>query len=391
MIPAFADHEPNARAFYEEHGYVVLTPRFSPGECSTLRQALDRLWARYASEQGLSLETYLGNISQWRDLWHQDDSFRGVLGDARLWGAAAHFMGRSGARLLHDHVIAKPANASGTVPWHQDYPYWPVDTPEGLSCWSPLEDVGPEGGCLEVIDGSHAWGESPPADFLADEGRAFDTHANRVRLPVPAGSIVILNSLTWHRSGPNHEAGSRMAYISLWLPPDARYAPQHSSWHPVNEHVSVKPGDILNDDWFPCFGERDIRSDGPRPLSHTGPGARDGLSMFDASTVIADQLRAILARAGHGGELPKGLGRLLAQEGAVEKIVRETLASGAAAPGEEGAIRAALERLQIGSEAYRLHRARNVYNGAYVDWWRVAGAAWEARLGGDVVGQTGNA
>src|SRR6185436_932295 len=132
------------------------------------------LWTRYAADQGLPLDTYLANISQWRDLWYHEEAFRGTLSDPRIWACASRFMGRAGARLLHDHVIVKPAHASGTVPWHQDYPYWPVDTEGGLSCWCPLEDVGPEGGCLEVIDGSHRWGESPPADFLANDHAAFD-------------------------------------------------------------------------------------------------------------------------------------------------------------------------------------------------------------------------
>jgi len=389
MIPAFAPRDPEARAFYDEHGYVVLAPQLSPDERAALRRALHALWERFAAEQGLPLDAYLENISQWRDLWRHDDTFRGALEGPRIWPAAAHFMGRAGARLLHDHVIAKPARASGVVPWHQDYPYWPVDTAEGLSCWCPLEDVGPEGGCLEVIDGSHRWGESPPADFLADDRGALDARPDRVRLPVPAGSVVVLHSLTWHRSGPNREAGGRAAYISLWLPPDARYAPEHSHWHPVNEHVTVGPGEILNDDRFPCFGAREIRSEGPRPLAHAGPTPQGGLSMFSAAETIKAQLQRILARGGHAADPAGGIGRLLAQDGAVEAIVRETVSSGIAAPGGEASLRAALEQLRISSDAYRLHRARNVYNGAYVAWWQVAGAAWGARLGGDAAGAAG--
>lgn len=380
MTHAFTPQDPEAYAFYEEHGYVVVTPLLLPDEQVALRLALDALWARYAKEQGLSLDAYLDNISQWRDLWQNDATFGETLGDPKLWSLAARFLGRGGARLLHDHVIAKPARSSSTVPWHQDFPYWPVDTACGISCWCPLEDVGAEGGCLEVIDGSHRWGESPPADFLADERGVFNDRADRVRLPVSAGSVVVLNSLTWHRSGPNLEAGKRVAYISLWLPPDARYAPEHSGWHPVNEHVSVKPGEILNDDWFPCFGARDIRSDAPHPLTHAGPLPREGLSMFNASARIAQQLRRILARGGHDADLSGGLGRLLAGDAAATTIVRETIASGIALPGDEGALRAALERLRISSDAYRLHRARNVYNSAYVEWWQLAGAAWDARL-----------
>lgn len=386
MTRAFASDDPEARAFFDDHGHVVLEPQFLPDERSALRGALSALWARFAADHGLPIDTYLANISQWRDLWHHDDTFRRTLGDPRIWATAARFMRRTGARLLHDHVIAKPAQASDIVPWHQDYPYWPVDTADGLSCWCPLDDVGPEGGCLEVIDRSHRWGESPPADFLVDDRGAFDALADIVRLPVAAGGVVVLHSLTWHRSGPNREVGGRPAYISLWLPPDARYAPEHSRWHPVNEHVTVKPGEILNDDWFPCFGERDVCTNEPRPLAHAGPIPSDGLSMFNASAKVADQLRAILARSGYVGESLGGIGRLLAQDGAMAAIMRETVTSGIVPSHDEGLLRAALDGLRIASEAYRLHRARNVYNGAYVTWWRIAGAAWDVRLGGSTAG-----
>lgn len=383
MTPMFSPHDPEAGAFFDAHGYAVLAPQLSSEETLSLHRGLEALWTRFAAEQGLPVHEYLANISQWRDLWRCDDGFREVLADGRIWSIAARFMGRPGARLLHDHVIIKPAHASGTVPWHQDYPYWPVDTDEGLSCWCPLADVGPEGGCLEVVDGSHRWGESPPADFLANDHRAFDARADLMRLPAPTGSVVVLHSLTWHRTGPNRDVGHRAAYISLWLPPDARYAPEHSRWHPVNEHVTVGPGEILNDDWFPCFGERDVRSSASRPLVHRGPAPSDGLSMFNASTKIAAQLRAILARAGHAGGPGGGLAQMLADDTVIVALICETIASGVAVPGSEDALADALRGLRVASDAYRLHRARNVYNGAYATWWEVAGAGWEARLCGD--------
>jgi hypothetical protein len=105
--------------------------------------------------------------------------------------------------------------------------------------------------------------------------------------------------------------------------------------------------------------------------------------MFNASAKIAAQLARILARSGEPFELTGGIGQLLAKEGAEATILRETIGSGVAAPGDEGALRAALAGLRVASDAYRLHRARNVYNGAYVAWWRVAGAAWDARLRSD--------
>lgn len=379
----FSPEDSRAKVFFDEHGFVIIEPQFHEDERESALRALDGLIERYSREQGLERETYLANISQWRDLWREDKTgtFGRILRDVRLWSIAARFLGQRGTRLLHDHVIMKPVRDSGTVPWHQDYPYWPVQPAEGLSCWCPLEDVGPNGGCLEVIDGSHHFGESPPQDFLTGGHEDFELRDDLVRLPARAGSIVVLHSLTWHRTGPNHEVGNRPAYISLWLPADARYAPEHSGWHPVNEHVSVSIGEILNDDWFPLFGELVVRNR-VEPSPHTPPlikAQNDELSMFTASATIAEQLRTILARSDTGPRTG-GIGILLGEDGAADMIVRETLTAGLCSAEQTSDLARAIEKLRISADAYRLHRARNVYNGAYSEWWKVAGRAWSAHL-----------
>jgi ectoine hydroxylase-related dioxygenase (phytanoyl-CoA dioxygenase family) len=383
MVAVFSPEDPRAKAFFDEHGFVVIEPQFNELERVSALRALDGLIDRYSREQGLERETYLLNISQWRDLWREDGTgtFGRMLRDKRLWTIAARFLDQRGTRLLHDHVIMKPAHESGIVPWHQDYPYWPVQPAEGLSCWCPLEDVGPSGGCLEVIDGSHHFGESPPEDFLGGGHAEFEVRDDLVRLSARAGSIVVLHSLTWHRTGPNLDKGYRPAYISLWLPADARYAPEHSGWHPVNEHVSVSTGEVLNDDWFPRFGELVVR-DRVESSPHTPPPTKtqnEDLSMFTASATIAEQLRSILERT-EAGPRTGGIGVLLGENGAVEQIVRETLAAGLCSAEQTSDIVKSLENLRISADAYRLHRARNVYNGAYSEWWNVAGRAWSAHL-----------
>lgn len=368
----FNDPGPEAQRFYAEQGYAILTPRLSQDECARLCAVLDALLARYAREQGMALDEYQAVISQWRDLWRESPAFDGVLRDGRLWSSAAALMGRRGARLLHDHVIAKPRERSATVPWHQDYPYWPVDTPGGLSCWMPLEDVGPEGGCLEIVPGSHRDGERRAVDFIRDAHPDLDQHPQRLRLPVSAGSVVVLHSLSWHRTGPNLDQGRRRAYITLWVPPEARYAPAHADWHPTNEHVTVQPGQILNDDWFPCFGVLEDRAPLAETARHQVSG--DSLSMFTASQTIAEQVRGLLRAAEPGGALRGGLGVLLASAAAREVVVAQCRSAGLLGAADEVELRGVLLRLHQCSEAYRLHRARNVYNEAYVRWWELVGA-----------------
>ena len=132
----------NALQFFGKHGYVVVSNVFAPEETRTANTAFDEMRHRFAEEMSLSIEKYDERICQWRDLWMTEPHFNDLLNDERLHGVAQAFMQEEGVQLLHDHVIRKPYDAlNDTVPWHQDFPFWPVDTPNSLSCWVPFEDV----------------------------------------------------------------------------------------------------------------------------------------------------------------------------------------------------------------------------------------------------------
>lgn len=371
---SFAAFDDAARGFLREQGYVVLAPQFEAELLAEQIECWRGLKRRWAAQMNLTPERYDAQVSQWRDLWRHEPKFARLLGDERLWQVACAGLGHTGARLLHDHVIAKPRSGlNGTIPWHQDATFWPVDR-SGLSCWLPLVDVGPSGGCLEVVAGSHRWGAGAPADFIASPRSHFPDDARFLRLPAKAGSIVVLDGLTWHRSSPNQDDGERPVYISLWLPPDARYVPHHAAWHPVNEHVEVRPGEVLEGPWFPCFGEASVGAaldEIPR-LNHTGPALDAPLTMFEASRLIARQIGRLL------GEPGSPLAIALATPELRAAVVAQALAAGLLAPARANELSEVVEQLWISAEAYRLHRARNVYNAAYVAWWDLVGRSyWE--------------
>ena len=372
----------DALRFFGEHGYVAVAGVFAPEEMHAANAACDRMRVRFAREMGLSIEKYDERICQWRDLWMTEAEFRDLLDDTRIHGSAQFFMREPSVQLLHDHVIRKSyGTLNGTVPWHQDFPFWPVDTPNSLSCWVPFEDVGEHGGCLEVIDGSHTWGVSPPVDFIANP-REFGERDDVVRVPVQAGSMVIVNSLTWHRTHPNEAPGtSRPAWITLWFPSHARYRPDLAGWHPVTEHVTVEAGQHLNTDKFPRFGEpREAPEtvDSNIPL-HNGPPASphamDEFDMFNATSRIAYHIHRIIGDREAG--LPrKSLDEYLVDEDVKAAIVRRSIEQGIVDEGRREWLEGLFEQLVVNSSAFRMHRARNIYNDAYADWWFHVGSKW---------------
>jgi ectoine hydroxylase-related dioxygenase (phytanoyl-CoA dioxygenase family) len=372
---SFTEFCNEALEFYTNHGFVVLKSIFSDSEMSEKESALSSVRMRYSKEMNLSISEYDNHICQWRDLWATESVFNAFLRDERIISNAKKFMGQNSIQLLHDHVIRKPYSAlNKTVPWHQDFPFWPVDTPNSLSCWVPMENVDVDGGCLEVIDKSHLWGIFPPVDFIM-EPKNFDGRDDIVRISVDAGSIVLLNSLTWHRTNPNFiEGTNRPAYISLWVPSHARYRPDLADWHPMNDHVEVEKGQFLNENWFPRFGERDmlLASEHHEEL-HDGPQTyTKSMNMFRASPTIAKQIQRIVKQS--GDILP--LSEYTQNIQIYQTVLTNSIQYGLLKSTDDKWLKSLFDSLSVNSEAFGKHRARNIYNDAYAEWWIGLGSKW---------------
>jgi|TARA_B100001741_G_C16537783_1_gene592811 phytanoyl-CoA hydroxylase len=356
--------------FYNQHGWVVIDGVLPPDMVSETTNAWSEMKTEFAIEMGMSLQEYQLEVSQWRDLWRRGGVFRELIFGGHINSLVTEAMGWNGTRLLHDHLIAKPRKGSNKkIPWHQDSMFWPVDLP-GCSSWVALVDVGVEDGCLEVIDKSHLEGCEEPVDFMAKEREEFPEDSIKMQLPISAGSMILLHSLTWHRSSPNKGLTNRPAHLGLWVHSDAKWRPDLVDWHPVNEHVESEPGSRMEGERFPSFGEIDIVTP-PEVDIHSGTIRYNDISMFDASKIIGKQL-AIISEAGGG------IVEVLSDARNIETIVSKTIDCGFCEDAD--AIRLALNRLWVSYSAYQLHRARNVYNDAYAHWWELAGSKWNDEL-----------
>ena len=362
--------------FFLNHGYVVLNEVFTQLELNQCESALLMLRKQYAAELSLELDEYDSRICQWRDLWMNSEVFDNFLRHKNIIDATQFFMIQPSIQLIHDHIIRKPHSLlNSTIPWHQDYPFWPVDTPDALSTWTPLEDVSATGGCLEIVDASHKWGISPPVDFIMNP-MSFDDRDDIIRIPVDKGMMVILHSLTWHRTNQNQDENTnRPAHISLWVPSYARYRPDLSDWHPVNDHVTVQQGEHLNRDKFPIFGAFVNR---PSYLNdelklHDGPAkSEDTMDMFGATPRITGHILRIIGEPDEN----RNLTELLEDSNVRSRVFSASLDCGFLKDDQEDWLNELFEKMLINSSAFRLHRARNVYNDAYAQWWFHLGVKW---------------
>ena len=244
----------NQRAEFAERGWTVVGPLVGAAELEQLRDAFRELMERWARESQVTADRYQRAVSQWTNVWEQHEAFDRQLRHPAVASVARELMGVDRVQLFHDHVISKPPARSGVIPWHQDYPFWPLDAPRALSCWLALDDADADSGAMWFMPGAQLEGECPPQDFLATTKDWGSRAGAAVPVDVPAGHAVFHSCLSWHRSGRNMTERMRRAYICILMDSECRYDPDHSGWHPMNDRVTVRPGERFNADAFPRLG-----------------------------------------------------------------------------------------------------------------------------------------
>lgn len=353
---------PNDIEFYKENGYLIIQDFLSKQKIDKLNKNYYNLRKKLAKQALIKESDYENEISQIRDLWKYDSEFEKLILEGEISKTAPLFFKNTSCRLLHDHIINKPLNNNGVVPWHQDYTYWPTDNPNGLSFWLPFSDLDKDSGVLQVIPKSHSWGEEKPVDFMNDN-KSFN-EVDIKYLTVNKGDLVVLHALIWHKTSSNTSVQERNAYISLWIPSNSRYAPRHASWHPVNDNITVQENEILNNDWFPIIGKNVSNKVNHLYLDNSSTENMEKITMFNASKIAKIFLLKHI-------EIDRDLWAYLYLEKKRKSAVKTLISKFGLDKAIEGELNEILLSMSINGLAYQDHRGRNVYNVSYMKFKKI--------------------
>ncbi len=128
------------------------------------------------------------------------------------------------AFLFNEQYVVKAADSDSKFAWHQDSGYVGHYHRAYLSCWCALDDMSLENGTIYVLpyqrDGRHSSDEI--TSHIVEEGTndKIGYHGDDPGDPaiVPAGSIVVFSSRTFHRSGANSTDQYRRSYLAQYSP-----------------------------------------------------------------------------------------------------------------------------------------------------------------------------
>jgi ectoine hydroxylase-related dioxygenase (phytanoyl-CoA dioxygenase family) len=195
------------------------------------------------------------------NLWQIVPAFEDVLRRGELARIARELLGLDEVVLFQDHLVWKPPGAA-RVEWHQDYGYWPLEAPAGLTLWIALDRTDRENGCLHYLARTHEEGERAPQDFMAGADQpasnlppldALAREHEATPLPALAGDGIAHDPLVWHMSPANASDRDRRAWSITWIAPGNRWNPAHAP-HPFNFELRPRPGEPVAGGLFPRFG-----------------------------------------------------------------------------------------------------------------------------------------
>lgn len=153
-----------------------------------------------------------------------DDRFRELIRHPTLEPVVRALI--PGRVTLYRAIVFNKAAAGGTeIPWHQDAgKLWGLSDDPEVQLWTALDDAPGDGGCLEVVPGSHRWGLASPLGGVVPENlvREREADAKALALPVLAGESVLLHNLVWHRSGKTQTGKRRLGFSACYLPASVR-------------------------------------------------------------------------------------------------------------------------------------------------------------------------
>lgn len=215
------------------------------------------------------------------NVWRQIAAIDALIRDGQLAAIAAQALGEPDVVLFQDNLVWKTPGAA-RIEWHQDFSYWPLDGPRGVTQWLALDPADERNGCLHYLPGTHLLGERQPADFIVgteqppgQELPPLDwesREADAIAATTVAGELLLHDPLIWHMSPANVSTRQRRALSLTWVPASARWDPEHAP-HPCNYELNPQPGTPLEGDRFPRFSV-DIRE--PAQSESTPGDARCG-------------------------------------------------------------------------------------------------------------------
>jgi phytanoyl-CoA hydroxylase len=214
-------------AQYYTEGFVVLDSVFSLAEMEEVAKLIEahhQAHEERLQKVGTEGISRAGEIAFTSHLAEQDPKLLQFVRRPEFVAISTKILGPD-VDLYWNQSVYKEGNGDVEFPWHQDDGYTPVVPSPYLTLWLAVNDATLENGCLSVLPRSHERGLAPHHQTAIGLSCHSLTDPDQgVPVPIPAGTMIAMQSLTFHKSGINRSQGMRKAYVIQYSAAELRNA-----------------------------------------------------------------------------------------------------------------------------------------------------------------------
>jgi ectoine hydroxylase-related dioxygenase (phytanoyl-CoA dioxygenase family) len=212
------------REQYREEGYCILENVIPAAHLDLLRSQCRRFMDKVDAQMDAAGTDTMGINRRGRryfvsNCFREEPLLRDFLFSELMAEVCRATLGGD-AYLFWEQYVLKGTGGGTKFSWHQDSGYvgYPNHRPY-VTCWCALDDMTEENGTVRILPfsrvGIRTWVQHVKEEGSNDEVGYFGTDPGVPAL-VPAGSIVVFTSVTFHASNANRTDSMRRAYLAQY-------------------------------------------------------------------------------------------------------------------------------------------------------------------------------
>lgn len=185
------------KEMFRRDGYVVLRDIFSEDFMREMSGLIDQVYdVQVAESGGRNFVESANDTDLIRSPLAYDNRFLALSTNAVVQSFVHHILGENYVLLMQNAIINRAQKEQYQLRWHRDlnYQHWVCSRTLSLNFLVCIDRFFVEGGATWVLPGSHLHEEFPSDSYIK-------TH--EIPLEASPGSVVVLDGMTFHRSGVN--------------------------------------------------------------------------------------------------------------------------------------------------------------------------------------------
>ena len=178
-------------------GYTIIKNGLDKKDVEILSKDLDRIYKIQEAEFGKSKLKSINEENLVRFPLAYSEKFADLATHPKFLKYVEKILGNYFILHLQNGIINIPGTEHHQSSWHRDLPYqnWTSSEPLACNVFFCLDDFNENTGGTYVLPFSHQYTQTPSANFIENKS---------IQINAPAGSVIIFNSMLFHKAGFNY-------------------------------------------------------------------------------------------------------------------------------------------------------------------------------------------